>query len=147
MYSQKKQQELASIATAIFRLNSKTFSIKDNEEIADNLLLDIEYNKKQKLKNYIKIIANSSIEKSSILFESYELNCPEIKGLNYKQVIETESLLLGLLIVYELSIVKSKELKHDLRLKLVEELISNIEISNKNLIKHCHRTLTKIIER
>ena len=56
-------------------------------------------------------------------------------------------LLLAIFITLELSIVKSKELKTDLRLKLIEELADALEVNNKELARVCHRALTDIIKR
>ena len=56
-------------------------------------------------------------------------------------------MIIALLLTLELSIVKSKELKTDLRLKLIEELINSIETNNKELARVCHRAVTKIIEK
>lgn len=134
MYNIKKQNELASIAITIFKINKNNY-----EEIANKLLNGIEEEKKERLSNYIKIIILSSNEKEPVEFENFKSDSIE----NIQEI----NILMAFLAVLELSIMKSKALKHDLRLKLLEELVSAIELNNRDLIKFAHRDLTKIIER
>lgn len=143
MYETNKQIELANLAKKTFDWQKDRY-----EEIANNLLFGIEEEKKTKLTNYIKILfMSSSIKNSSNCgFNDKDFN-KEYKHFSKFEVNRMCETLLAIFITLELSIVKSKELKTDLRLKLIEELTNALEVNNKELARVCHRALTDIIKR
>ena len=117
-------------------------------EIANNLLFGIEEEKKTKLTNYIKILFMSTSIKTIDNCSFSEKEFPEV----YKHFVKFEiskmcEVLIAIFVTLELSVTKSKELKTDLRLKLIEELTNALEVNNKELARVCHRELTRIIKR
>ena len=144
MYETKKQIELANIAIKTFYWNQEKY-----DALANSLLFEVEEEKKTKLINYIKILCMSSSVKNKEATTEFEIkNIPDsYKHFNNAQTNYMCELLLSIFITLELSIVKSKELKTDLRLKLIEELTNALEVNNKELARVCHRALTDIIKR
>ena len=143
MYEIKKQIEMSNIA-----IKTLMWYKKDYQTITNSLFINLEEEKKEKLANYIKILCMSSTLKTietQIPIE-YEIT-NNYKNFTIFEISNMCEMIIALLLTLELSIVKSKELKTDLRLKLIEELINSIETNNKELARVCHRAVTKIIEK
>lgn len=144
MYSTEKQIEIANIA-----FTTLVWYQKDYQEVANNLLSKLSEEKKTKLSNYIKILClSSSVKTYNKKYKSIDFNIDTQRDeLTYEQTMDMCSLYVALLLTLEMSVTKSKELKTDLRLKLIEELLNEVETNNKDLAKICHREVTKIIKR
>lgn len=142
MYENNKQQQLASICNQVF----KKLSEKDQYKFsAIKLLKDVDEEKKDKLLNYVKILSHSTTVKNQVNID-LELDIIEKKyhdlDNNKLYSIEDYSLVLGVCITLELMTYKSKELKNDIRLKLVQELYNELELHEKQFVLEVQRLLT-----
>ena len=142
MYENNKQQQLASICNQVF----KKLSEKDQYKFsAIKLLKDVDEEKKDKLLNYVKILSHSTTVKNQVNID-LELDIIEKKyhdlDNNKLYSIEDYSLVLGVCITLELITYKSKELKNDIRLKLVQELYNELELHEKQFVLEVQRLLT-----
>ena len=142
MYENNKQQQLASICNQVF----KKLSEKDQYKFsAIKLLKDADEEKKDKLLNYVKILSHSTTVKNEANID-LELDIIEKKyhdlDNNKLYSIEDYSLVLGVCITLELMTYKSKELKNDIRLKLVQELYNELELHEKQFVFEVQRLLT-----
>ena len=142
MYENNKQQQLASICNQVF----KKLSEKDQYKFsAIKLLKDVDEEKKDKLLNYVKILSHSTTVKNEANID-LELDIIEKKyhdlDNNKLYSIEDYSLVLGVCITLELMTYKSKELKNDIRLKLVQELYNELELHEKQFVFEVQRLLT-----
>jgi hypothetical protein len=147
MYNNEKERELANL---VHKLCKNIQTNNKFEKIADNLLANANEEKACKLKNYIKIIVNSTTIKQEALFYPFSVIDSNIKepekGFSLEELYDMETMLLIVFATYELMIYKSKELKNDIRLKLVQELVTELEVLNRKLSFNTCRVLTKFIE-
>lgn len=146
MYEIEKQKQLASLIKNFCEQIKKHCCY---EEIANNLLIELDNEKKDKLKNYIKIIINSTEVKSETNIEDIDFKFtteePE-NNFTVEQLNDMKTILFIIFGSYELMLHKSKELKNDIRVKLVDELATYLETANRKISFKVHRVLTKLLD-
>lgn len=143
MYEIEKQKELASICKAICSNLCKQNIYKESTE---KLLKNADVEQKLKLENYVKILVLSTTDKDDMDLPYTDMSELINKELYTKLEYSLNDAMLVFLISgsLELMIYKSKELKNDIRLKLVQELYDIIEIKNRKLVFAIQKIITKI---
>ena len=152
MYNKLQQQKLSFYVDNFFK-----FSIASSkfENIFSNSDEDIAILK------FINIIKNSiSVKEPEIAYEIKEvitemsyiyddiLNKEDYKqyeSMNDFNFTILQHLILNCLILDELMSHKSKELIIDIRIVVIKKIISYFEKHHKEVTKHCHKNVTKIL--
>lgn len=152
MYNKLQQQKLSFYANNFFKFSVASSKFKNLFSDSDEDISIIKF---------INIIKNSIKTKEPEISEAMNIAIIDISYIyddimnkdDYKQYVSMKDfdftilqhLILNCLILNELMSHKSKELVVDIRVVVIKKIISYFEKNHREVTKHCHKQVTKIL--
>lgn len=152
MYNKLQQQKLSFYANNMFKFSAASSKFENlfsdsDEDIAILKFINIIKNSISTKEPEISEAMNAAITDMSYVYDDI------INKDDYKQYISMKDfnftvlqhLILNCLILDELISHKSKELIIDIRVVVIKKIISYFEKHHREVTKHCHKQVTKIL--